>query len=156
MESIRLSPHRFRLRLDAGDGVENDDSTIQDTERALDLKGEINVTRSINQIDEVLLPLERNGSCVDGDASFSFLRHPIHYGVARVNGTNGSCKRVTSVVEHSLSHGSFSGIDVSENANVPDSSLHFGEIGGRGMGERGNKRVRVERDVYNKVLNTVR
>src|SRR5439155_4355948 len=50
---IRLPPYGFRLGLDATHGAEYGDGAIQNTQRTLDLSGEINMTGRINNIDAV-------------------------------------------------------------------------------------------------------
>ena len=44
--AVRLAPHRLRLRLNAGDTVEDGDGTVQDAQRALHLDGEVDVARA--------------------------------------------------------------------------------------------------------------
>ena len=49
---VGLAPDGFRLRLDPVYGVEDGDCSIEHTQRALYLGGEIHVPRRVNDIDE--------------------------------------------------------------------------------------------------------
>src|SRR5262249_40172648 len=51
---VGLAPHGFRLRLHAGDGVEDGDGAIEDAERAFDFDGEVHVARGIYDVDAIL------------------------------------------------------------------------------------------------------
>ena len=42
---VGLTPDRLRLRLHAGDGIEDDDAAVEDAQAALDLDGEVDVAR---------------------------------------------------------------------------------------------------------------
>ncbi len=48
---VRLAPNRLRLRLHAVDGVKNRDRAVEHAQRALDFHGEIDVARSVDNID---------------------------------------------------------------------------------------------------------
>src|SRR5690606_2280204 len=75
---VRLTPDRLRLRLDTGDGVEDDDTAIKHTQRALDLHGEIDVAGRIEDVDPVPVPVAGCRCRRDGDAAFALLDHPVH------------------------------------------------------------------------------
>src|SRR5579883_576562 len=89
---IRLAPHGFRLRLDAGDGIENGDGAIEHAKGALDFDGEIHVAGGINDIDAILFgvagPGGGGGGAGDGNAALAFLLHPVHGGRAFIHGTD--------------------------------------------------------------------
>ncbi len=48
---VGLPPHGFGLRLNAGDGIEDDDATVEHAKRSLDLNREVNVSRRVDDID---------------------------------------------------------------------------------------------------------
>jgi hypothetical protein len=53
---VGLTPDGFRLRLDAGDGVEHGDRAVEDPQRALDFGGEIDVTGRVDDVDPDVAP----------------------------------------------------------------------------------------------------
>ena len=50
---VGLAPDRLGLRLDAGDGIEDDDAAIKHTQRTLHLSREVHVPRRIDDVDTV-------------------------------------------------------------------------------------------------------
>ena len=48
---VGLPPDRLGLRLDAGNGVEDDDAAVQHAQGALDLDSEVDVAGSIDDVD---------------------------------------------------------------------------------------------------------
>src|SRR5690606_1083138 len=81
---VRLTPHRFSLRLNTGGTAQYNDRTIQNPQRALNLNSEVNVAGGIDNVDAVLLelrlharPERRNGSRGNRDAALLLLRHPV-------------------------------------------------------------------------------
>ncbi len=48
VEGRSLTPNGLRLGLNAGNGVEDGDSAIEDAQAALDLGGEVNVARAVD------------------------------------------------------------------------------------------------------------
>src|SRR3546814_8869178 len=47
---VRLTPHGFGLRLDAGDTIETGDRTVKDPQRTLDFDRDIDVARRIDDV----------------------------------------------------------------------------------------------------------
>ena len=126
--AVGLTPHGFRLRLDAGDGVEQRHRAIEHAQRPLHLDGEVNVTRGVDDVDAVFrtvalgialpmaLPKAGGRSRSDRDATFLFLLHPIHGGRTVMHFTN--LVRLPRVIENPLSRGGLAGIDVGHDANI--------------------------------------
>src|SRR3989344_78796 len=96
MVFISLTPNSFRLRLDTGDSVKNNNATIQNFERTFYLHGEIHMTGSINNIKTILFalvsfffigrnPKASGGGTGDSNSSLFFLLHPIHDSSAFMN-----------------------------------------------------------------------
>ena len=56
---LGLAPHGLRLRLDAGNAVEAGDRAVEHAQRTLDLDGEVDVARRVDDVDAVLGPLPR-------------------------------------------------------------------------------------------------
>ena len=75
---VRLAPDRFRLRLDAGHGIEDRDRPVKDPERAFHFDREIHVAGRVDDIDAVVVPEAGGRGRGDGDAAFLFLFHPVH------------------------------------------------------------------------------
>src|SRR5688572_18809938 len=113
---VGLTPNRLGLRLYAGDRVEQRDGAVQDPQRALDLDGEVDVPRRVDDVDAVVLPLTRGRRRGDRDAALLLLVHPVHDGRALVDlphlvGASG-------VVEDALRGRRLTGIDVRHDADV--------------------------------------
>jgi len=51
-----LTPDGLSLGLNTGDAVEDSDSSVEYTEGTLDLKGEVNVAGSVDDVDAVIIP----------------------------------------------------------------------------------------------------
>ena len=85
--AVGLPPHRLALRLHAVAAVEHGDRAVEHAQAALDLDREVDVSRSVDDVDPVFFALERaehrrpkavGGGAGDGDAAFLLLHHPIH------------------------------------------------------------------------------
>src|SRR5690606_11540419 len=77
---VGLAPDGFGLRLDTGDRVEDGDGAVEDAQRTLDLDREVDVTRGVDDVDPVALPLTGGGGGGDGDPPLLLLLHPVHGG----------------------------------------------------------------------------
>ncbi len=75
--AVSLSPDGFALRFHTLNGVKNNNTAIQYSERALHFGGEIDMSRCINDIDLITLPLRGYGCRDDGNTTFPFLFHPV-------------------------------------------------------------------------------
>src|SRR5258705_3136833 len=79
---VGLAPDGFRLRLHAGDRVENADRAVQNAQGALDFHGEIHVARRINNVDAVFFvvagPTGGGGRPADRNAAPALPLHPVH------------------------------------------------------------------------------
>ncbi len=113
---VGLTPHRLRLRLDAGDRVEHRDRTVEHAQRPLDFGGEVDVSRRIDDVDAVIAPEARRRGRRNGDAAFLLLFHPVHDGRALVDLTNlvGDAR----VEQDPFRGGGLAGIDVGHDADV--------------------------------------
>ena len=127
---ISLTPNGLRLRLDTTLCGQNGHGTVQNTQRTLNLNSEVNVARSVDNVDAVTILLERDrillglgvrpvaggSSGSDGDTTLLLLNHPVHRGAAIVDLTDLMVD--TGVVQDTLGSGRLAGIDMSHNADI--------------------------------------
>jgi len=81
---VSLVPHRFRLRFHTTHGTEHRHHAVDDTQRAFHLDGEVDVTRSIDKVDLIAVPMCGDGCRSDGDAALLLLFHEVHSGLTVV------------------------------------------------------------------------
>ncbi len=114
---VGLPPHRFRLRLNSGHGVEYRDRAVEHAQGAFHFRGEIHVTRRIDDVDAHVAPFAGGGGGGDGNAALLFLRHPVHRGRAVVHfaQTMGASR----VKKDALGASGLAGINVGHDADVP-------------------------------------
>ena len=91
---IRLTPDRFGLRLNAALGTKNGDRAVEYAQGALDLYGEVHMTRGVDDIDAAVTPKTGRSSGRNRDAAFLLLLHPVHrcrtlVGLAQLIGASG-------------------------------------------------------------------
>ena len=113
---VGLPPHRLRLRLDAGDGVEDGDGAVEHAQRALDLDREVDVARRVDDVDAVVAPEAGGGGRRDGDAALLLLHHPVHRGGAFVD--LADLVGPPGVVQDALGRRRLARIDVGHDADV--------------------------------------
>src|SRR5699024_3278068 len=115
---IRLAPDLLRLRLNAFLRAEDSDSAVQDTQGTLDLTGEVDVARGIDQVDLVVVPEAGRRGGSNRDAALLLLLHPVHGGCAVVGLAHLTVD--TGVEEDAFGGGGLTGIDVGHDADVAD------------------------------------
>ena len=113
---IGLTPNSFRLSLNASITIKNHDGTIQNTERALNFGGKIDVSGSIDNINTMIFPKSSYTSRLNGNPPLSFLGHGIGGSSTGVNRTN--FVNVTGVKQKSFSGSGFTSIDMGDNTNI--------------------------------------
>ncbi len=74
----RLAQHEFRLGLRAVEGVDDEQHAVDHLEDALDFAAEIGVAGRVDDVDVIILVLERGVLGLDRDAFFAFEVHRIH------------------------------------------------------------------------------
>ncbi len=116
--TVCLVPDRLGLRLDTGDTVEDSNCTVEYAKRALHLNGEVNVTGSIDDVDDVVVPLARGGGRRDGDSALLLLRHPVHRCGAFVHLTDLVVD--PGVEEDPLSRRGFARVDMRHDPDVSE------------------------------------
>ncbi len=74
----RLAEHELRLRLRAVEGIDDEEHAVDHLKDALDLAAEVGVAGSVDDVDVVILVLERGVLGLDGDAFFALEVHRVH------------------------------------------------------------------------------
>ena len=113
---VGLTPDGLGLGLHAALGAQNGDSTVQNTQGALHLNGEVNVTRGVDDVQTAALPEAGGSSGGDGNTTLLLLSHPVH-GSGTVMGLTDLVV-LTGVEQNTLGSSGFAGIDVSHDAEV--------------------------------------
>ena len=114
---VGLPPHGLGLRFDTGDGVEDSDGAVEHAKRPLDLDGEVDVPRRVDDVDPVVPPPAGRGSRSDGDTAFLLLDHPVHGCGALVDLTH--LVVAARVVQDPLGRGRLTSVDVRHDPDVP-------------------------------------
>ena len=117
--AVHLSVNGDALALDSADGAQHQYCPVQDPEGPLDLDCEVDVTRSINDVDLISLPVDACGGTGDCYSSFSLKLHAVHGGSDSVLSMD-FVDRVdpVAVVQDPLAEGCLSGINVRADSNV--------------------------------------
>src|SRR5690606_23622871 len=118
---LRLAPHGFGLRLNAGIRVEQRDGAVEYAQRTLDLNGEVDVAGGIDDVEAAqpaiaTLPVGRRRSGRDGDAALLLLLHPVHRGRAIMG--LADLVRLSRVIQDTLGRRGLAGVDVRHDAEV--------------------------------------
>src|SRR5205085_1836900 len=100
------------LGLDALLGVEDDHAAVQDAEAALDLGGEVDVARRVDEVDAAVLPGEGDARAVDGNAAVLLLGVVVGVGGAGVDLAQAVLG--AGVVEDVFGGGGLAGVDVGD------------------------------------------
>ena len=113
---VSLSPDRLGLRLHAALGTKDRHAAVEHAQAALDLNGEVDVARGVDDVDAVALPEASGRSARDRDAALLLLRHPVHGGGAFM----GLTELVVDarVEQNTFRRGRLTGVDVRHDANV--------------------------------------
>ena len=113
---VGVAPVGLRLGLDAAGSAKYPDAAVEYLQRAIDLDREIHVSRGVEQVDLVLVPLQRRRRRGDRDAALFLLRHPVHLRLAVMHLTNAV--DLPGMVQEALRHRRLPGIDVGNDADV--------------------------------------
>jgi hypothetical protein len=79
--AVCLSPYGLTLRLDTFDSGKNNHRAVEDAKTAFHLRCKVDMARSIDQIDLMVVPRESGCGRRNGNASFAFIQSKIHDGL---------------------------------------------------------------------------
>ncbi len=113
---VRLAPYRFGLWFNACDGIKDDDSAIQDAQRALNLSSKVDMSRRIDDVDAMIEPKAGGSGRRNGNAAFLLLGHPVHRSCPFMHLTH--TVYLFSVEEDALGRSCFASVYVSNNTNI--------------------------------------
>jgi hypothetical protein len=114
--AIRLPPDSLALRLHSFNAGKNDDCTIKHPQAAFDLSREVDVARSIDEIDLVVVPFESGGCGRDGDTALALISPKVHYRFAIMD--LADLVGLAGIKEKPLTNGGFSRINVGDNPDI--------------------------------------
>ena len=114
--AVSLAPDGLALRLDAGDGVEHGDGTVEHAQAALHLDGEVDVARGVDDVDAMVTPEAGGGGGGDGDSPLLLLLHPVHRGGALVDLADLVVD--AGIEKDALGRGGFARVDMRHDPDV--------------------------------------
>ena len=114
----RLAPNRFRLRLNTHLTVKHHYCTIQHTKRALHLSRKVDVTRGIDNVNLVVLPVNRHGRGSNRNPAFLFLLHPVGLSTTRAALHEVNFMFKPGAIQNRLGSRGFTCINVRNNTNI--------------------------------------
>ena len=115
---FRLTPYGFRLRFNTAFSTEHSHGAVQYTQGPFYFYSEVHVARGVDDVDGMSFPMAGRSSGSNRNTTFLFLYHPVHGGSAIVNFTD--LVNLAGVEQDTFSGSSFTGIDVSHDADVSD------------------------------------
>ena len=99
-----------------GHGVKDRDRAVEHAQRALDLDGEVDVARGVDDVDAVAVPVAGGRGRGDGDAALLLLDHPVHGRGALVD--LADLVVLAGVEEDALGGRGLARVDVGHDADV--------------------------------------
>ena len=126
MVFVSLTPYGFGLRLNTTLSTENCNGTIKYTQGTFNFYSEVNVARSIDDVDTMFIELVLGtfpvaGGCSrgDGNTTLLFLNHPVHGSSTFMGFTN--LMYSAGIEQNTFGGGGFTSIDVSHDADISSS-----------------------------------
>ena len=133
---LHLAVDRHRLALHATHGTEHENRTVEHAQRAFHLNGEIDVARSVDEVDVAVVPLHAGGGAGDRDPALAFQIHIVHRGAVTTTLDLLDAMDAPCVEKNALRKRCFAGVDMGRDAHV----AKLGEIHETGTPEGGEKR----------------
>jgi hypothetical protein len=114
--TLYLAPHRLGLGLDTCNGVEDGDCPVEDAKGPLYFYGEVDVSRSVDDVDPGVTPATCRRRRGDSDPALLFLDHPVHDGATFVD--LADLVGATRVVQDALGSGRLARVDMGHDPDV--------------------------------------
>ena len=119
MIPLHLAVDGDRLGLDAADGAQDEDGAVKDAQAPLDLDREVDVARSVDDVDLVVLPVDVGRGGGDGDSTLPLKLHGVHGGAYAILSTDiVDCMDLVAIVKDALTECSLAGVDMSTDTDV--------------------------------------
>ena len=118
---VREPPVGLGLRLDARHAVEYDDRAVEDAQAAVHFDREVDVSRSVDQVDLVALPFARDRGALNRDAALALLLEVVgrRAGLAVLGVVDfDDLVLLARVIEHALGRRGLARVDMGDNADV--------------------------------------
>ena len=115
---LHLAIDRDRLRLHAAHRAQHENRAVEHAQAALHLDREVDVARRIDEVDRVVLPLERGGGAGDRDAALLLELHVVHGGAVAAAADVLDLVDAAGVVQNPLAQGRLARVDVGRDADV--------------------------------------
>ena len=113
---VRLTPYRFGLRFNAALGAESRHGSVENSQRSFNFDGEVNVSRSIDDVNSVAFPETSGSGRTNRYTSFLFLYHEVHRCGSVVN--FAEFMSLSRVEKNTLGRSSLTRVDVRHDTDV--------------------------------------
>ena len=115
-----LAEHETRLGLRAVIGVDDEQHAVDHAQGALDLAAEVGVSGSVDDVDDLVAPVDGGVLRLDRDALLLFEVHRIHRALfdALVGAVN------TALFEKLVDERGFAVVNVGDNGDIADALVH--------------------------------
>ena len=113
---ISLTPYCFGLWLNAALCTKNCYRTVENSQRSLDLNCKVNVTRGVDDIESMVLPIASSCSRSNCYTSLLLLCHPVHSGCTIMSFSNFMV--YSGIEKDTLGSGGLTCIDMSHDTNI--------------------------------------
>mmetsp|Transcript_64569 Transcript_64569/g.203800 ORF Transcript_64569/g.203800 Transcript_64569/m.203800 type:complete len:281 (-) Transcript_64569:16-858(-) len=118
--AAHLPVHGDALGLHPAHGAQHEDGAVQDAEGALDLDGEVDVPRGVDDVHLVVFPLGICGGRLNRDALLALEVHRVHLGTDAVLAAHlVNIADAARVVEDALGERGLARVDVGRDPDVP-------------------------------------
>ena len=114
---VGIAPVGLGLRFDAARAAEYADAAVEHLQRAIDLNREVHVSRGVDDVQAMLVPLATGRSRLNRNAALLFLFHEVRRGFTVVHLTGAV--NLTRQLQDALGRCGLAGVNMGEYADVP-------------------------------------